>query len=280
MELFAGRNIIIATKHQKEKVIAPLLEEALGLRCMVPTDLDTDQLGTFSGEINRPGSPLETLKQKCLLAIEQYPSDLVLASEGSFGPHPFLPFIAADEEYMMLLDRKNNIEIVVKELSSETNFAGKTINNYQELLSFAEEVRFPSHALILKAAEFDNSHLLKGIQSEEELAMAFQKLLPINGSVYAMTDMRAMYNPSRMSVIEQVVKKLIQKIKSTCPQCNFPGFDVSSIIPGLPCKNCLLPSSSALSHVYQCKQCNYQKELMYPKGQSYIDPMYCDTCNP
>jgi hypothetical protein len=39
---------------------------------------------------------------------------------------------------------KNNLEIIVRELSMETNFNGSEITNEQELLDFAELVQFPS----------------------------------------------------------------------------------------------------------------------------------------
>lgn len=50
-QLFGGRSLVIATRHQKEKVIAPLLEDALGVKCFTIADLNTDLLGTFSGEV-------------------------------------------------------------------------------------------------------------------------------------------------------------------------------------------------------------------------------------
>lgn len=52
---FQGRDWVIATRHGKEAVLAPILENALGLRITVPPDLDTDVLGTFSGEVPRLG---------------------------------------------------------------------------------------------------------------------------------------------------------------------------------------------------------------------------------
>ena len=39
--MFEGRNLVIATKHEKQKVIAPILEKALGVNCFVANDLDT-----------------------------------------------------------------------------------------------------------------------------------------------------------------------------------------------------------------------------------------------
>ncbi len=77
--MFKGRTLLIATKHRKEQVISPILEEALGVKCIVSENIDTDVLGTFTGEVERTNSPLETARMKC-----------ELASEGSFGSHPYL----------------------------------------------------------------------------------------------------------------------------------------------------------------------------------------------
>jgi hypothetical protein len=87
---FEGRQLLIATKHNKERVIAPLFEKALGVTCIVPDNFDTDLLGTFSGEVEREQDPLSTARRKCLLAMQQANCDLAIASEGSFGPHPSL----------------------------------------------------------------------------------------------------------------------------------------------------------------------------------------------
>lgn len=88
---FKGRRLLIATKHKKERVIAPILEKELGVNCFV-TDIDTDKFGTFTGEIERKEDAISTARNKCLLAMELENCDLVLASEGSFGAHPSLFF--------------------------------------------------------------------------------------------------------------------------------------------------------------------------------------------
>lgn len=59
--MFTDRKLVIATKHSKETVIAPVLESGCGVKCIVPDDFDTDQLGTFSGEIERQDDPLKLL---------------------------------------------------------------------------------------------------------------------------------------------------------------------------------------------------------------------------
>ena len=129
LKMFNGRNILIATNHGKEKVISPILAQNFGIESLTIEGLNTDILGTFSGEIERKEDPISTLRQKCLLGLKNTNLDLAIASEGSFGAHPSLFFAQANDELVMLLDTKNKIEIVARELSTETNFAAQTIKN-------------------------------------------------------------------------------------------------------------------------------------------------------
>ena len=92
--------------------------------------------------------------------------------------------------------------------------------------------------------------------------------------------MRAMYNPSRMLVIENTTKKLVKKINSCCPQCNIPDFGVKDIKIGLKCSLCGSPSNPTLSYIYNCTKCDFNKEEMYPHKKTTEDPMYCIYCNP
>jgi len=62
-DYFSGKQAVLATMHGKERVIAPLLEKT-GLQLCVSGRVDTDLFGTFSGEIERPASQLETLRLK------------------------------------------------------------------------------------------------------------------------------------------------------------------------------------------------------------------------
>lgn len=280
MELFKGRKLIIATKHSKEKVMAPLLERELGVYSMVPQNFNTDLLGTFSGEIERVDDPLTTLRKKCLMAAELTGCDLIAGNEGSFGPHPTLFFAHANDEMAMLLDLKNGLEIVERELNTDTNFDGSDVANEQELLSFAERIKFPSHGIILKRAKTDYSVVLKGITSCDELLKAYSRIKDASGKAFAETDMRAMFNPTRMLNIEKATIKLVAKVKNPCPSCSMPGFGITDDIRGLPCRLCAMPTQSVLSLVYKCAKCSYSEELMHPYGKTHEDPMYCDYCNP
>ena len=278
--MFKGRKLLIATKHHKEMIIAPILEKELAVTCYTSDAFDTDSLGTFSGEIQRTDDALTTLRNKCIGASIANNCDLILASEGSFGVHPSIFFANADIELVMLKDFKNDIEIVAREISMETNFNGKTINSEYELLAFAEQIQFPSHGIILRPAEKVYSKIYKGIVTHELLLQHFEALKSEFVSVYAETDMRALFNPTRMKVIEKATQNLIEKINHLCPNCSAPGFDIVTAQAGLPCENCSLPTRSTLSFLYQCKKCNHTENKFYPRGIQFEDPTYCDNCNP
>jgi len=280
VNFFSNRKLVIATKHRKETVMAPLLEKELGVSCFVDTNFDTDILGTFTGEIERQLDPIATARQKCLMAMELTNSDLGIASEGSFGAHPSLIFVNADDEFLIFIDKKNNLEIIARELSTATNFNGKEIKTEEDLLAFANLINFPSHGLILRKAKTSTSNIIKGITDNTQLKEAYNKLMTEFNSVYAETDMRALYNPSRMKVIEAATRKLIEKIKLLCPQCGTPGFGITDAKKGLECSLCGSPTNSTLSYQYVCQHCQYEKQEMYPNEKTTEDPMYCDYCNP
>lgn len=278
--MFENRTLLIATKHKKEKVIAPVLANGLGVDCFTVDNLDTDSWGTFSGEVERKHDPLTTARAKCLWAMELHDCDLAVASEGSFGPHPSLPFVNADEEFLVFIDKKNDLEIVAREISTDTNFDGREIGSLEELLDFAKTCQFPSHGMILRPSKGANHDLVKGIVSHDDLENSYRQLSQKFKRIYAETDMRAMFNPSRMAVIEKATVILVEKIKSTCPRCETPGFGVVEVKRGLPCSLCGSPTNSTLSHIYHCNRCKAEKEEMYPHEKTTEDPMYCNYCNP
>ena len=280
MKLFENRDLLIVTKHGKDKVLQPLLENNLNVRCKVSLDFDTDSFGTFSGEIKRTGDALTTLRKKCHTAMMLYNADLAVASEGSFGPHPTAFFASADDEMVILLDLKNKLEIIGRKISMETNFASQECSDLQALQEFLKSVNFPSHKVILKSGEKDDSTIYKDCGTLAEVKNVFEILISKYGKVHVETDMRAMNNPKRMKVISQAAENLIEKINLLCPKCQMPGFSVSAVTPGLRCGDCHLPTKSILYNTSTCQKCHYTEQKYYPRGISFENPMYCDNCNP
>jgi hypothetical protein len=264
--------------HKKDQVIAPIFESALGVSCFTPDVIDTDQFGSFSGEVARTLSPLEAALAKCDLAHQDTGCDLVVANEGSFGPHPTLFFVEADDELMVLRDYKNNLTIGTRLISSATNLNSLEITNINQLRDFANSLGFPTHGIILKAIK--PGVIVKDSGSIAELCANALPLLAADGKCIAETDMRAMNNPTRMKVIEELTHKLVKKMNSACPSCKAPGFDVIRVNTGLPCMACKAKTSSTLSLVKGCLSCNYEELIEYPNNKQEEDPMYCNYCNP
>lgn len=280
LTLFNNRRLVIATMHRKETVIAPPLEQAIGVKCLVLENFDSDELGTFSGEVERLKGPLETAREKCLSAMRIAGCDLGVASEGSFGVHPTYGFLPSNDELIIFIDQKNDLEIIARNLTTETNFMGTFVSDQSSLLNFAEKANFPSHALILRNDENGTARIKKGIQNKVELLREFNELHRLFGKAFVETDMRAMNNPTRMRAIEKTTEKLIEKILFTCPSCETPGFEVSRVNNGLKCSACGFPTRSTLSITRTCKKCGLEKVEMYPNQKEEEDPTYCDICNP
>lgn len=284
--MFEGRVMAIATMHKKEEVIAPLMEKELAVKCIVPIGFDSDVFGTFTGEVPREEGPLVALRKKAEIGMELAGTDMVVASEGSFGPHPSLFFVPAAEEMLIFIDRKNDIEILARELSTETNFGSVEVSKEEELLNFAEKALFPSHALILSnpiqtsSSPDEKPFFYKGITLKDALLDRYEVLRKKSETVLVQTDMRAMYNPTRMKTIAKACHKLISNIVSQCPSCVTPGFNVTDVLDGLPCSLCGRPTKSTLAHQYVCRRCGHQELRYYPNLKLEEVPTFCDYCNP
>ncbi len=282
---FKGRVAVFATMHGKESVVRPIFERSLGISVVVPEGLNTDIFGTFSRDIERQGSPLETARTKILKALEITGETIGVASEGSFGPHPMIPFVPGDEELIVLLDTQNNIEVVGRAVSTKTNFASRVVETLDEALAFATKVGFPDHGLIMMTSddvEVLSEQIVKGIVTQQQLEAAFEKVQAWapDGKVRIETDMRAMYNPSRMQVIEQACLDLVKNLAHSCPNCQIPGMALETRVPGLLCSLCGLPTDHTLKHRFRCGHCDFVEEILYPEGQSECDPGFCKYCNP
>lgn len=281
-DLFSDRESVLATMHQKEQVIAPILEQQLGVKVVVPQGFNTDEFGTFTRDIKRSGDQQSAARLKVEKAMALTGLTLAFASEGSFGPHPAIPFVACDCEIVLLSDRTHDLEIVGQAISTETNYSHKSIQSLEAALTFAQQVGFPTHGLVAmsEAQPIQSSHVIKGIADEVQLTETVSWLLKKFGQAHLETDMRAMYNPTRMKVIAQATEDLVHKISQRCPHCGCPGFAPAERKPGLPCGLCGSPTNSTLAVVHRCIKCDFNNVTYFPDGQEFADPTYCLCCNP
>ena len=131
MDFFGEKGtLVVATKHEKETIVGPLFQKAFPWFLLPCGPLDTDAFGTFSGEKERIGTPLEVLKQKCQAASQLVQADFYFATEASFGPHPECPFLPFYEEWVMLYAPSLALEWVEVKRSTQTNFRTMEITTW------------------------------------------------------------------------------------------------------------------------------------------------------
>ncbi len=280
---FWDRTAVLATKHRKEMVIAPLLSDAFRIQVALSQTFDSDRFGTFTRDVARPGNQLETARIKAQAVLAKTQETLAIASEGSFGPHPTLPFSTLNRELVLLLDTVSGCELVGQAMSSETNFAHQRLGSWIEAVQFAERVQFPSHALMVaQSSDAIATPFVKGITTWEQLEQVVNDCLAqsADGMIHLETDMRAMYNPMRMQVIEQATQNLVERMRSPCPQCGWPGFWPDQRRPGLPCAVCHTPTTLTQARIAQCTHCGHRQVNPFPDGLQTADPLYCPMCNP
>lgn len=283
LERFAGRTLGVATIHGKERVIAPALLKVLPLAGVVPIEgIDTDRFGAFSGEVKRLLDPLEACKAKAVHGAEVSGLDLIIASEGSFGPYPPAPFMSCDEEVLVLYDARDERFFTFRHVALETVFGGEQCSSWEEVRDFADRMRFPKHGLVLRAREKwsrgDVMH--KGVQDAAQLRQMADQLITNHGSCWVETDMRAMMNPTRMHMIGDTARRFSAELEHACPSCGACWFHVTGTRSGLPCSLCGWPTESARGQVRGCWSCGF--EAFHPRldGKQEEDPQYCDNCNP
>ena len=280
---YRKRIAALATKHAKECALAWPLSRGLGLSLLVPLSVDTDALGTFTGEIPREGSPAEVVRRKARLGMTAARLPLGLASEGSFGPHPIMPFLPTDFEVLVFVDDEEGFTVSEQVVTTDTNYAQERCANPAEALAFANRTQFPSHALIVRpAGNGDPALIRKGICDDEALRFAIRRVIDESPERIASveTDMRAHVNPTRMRVIRHLGARLTRRLRTFCPECGCPGFGIIGGEPGLPCTDCSEPTGMILREVHGCPRCEARCRLPRSDAIEVAPAQYCPACNP
>lgn len=104
--------------------------------------VDTDTLGTFSGEISRLKSPLDAAIEKVRMGLASGQGELAIANEGSFGPHPSISFFSSDLEILVLVDDEFKIVIEEHVISTSITRSEVKVNNVEEANVFLEKIQF------------------------------------------------------------------------------------------------------------------------------------------
>jgi hypothetical protein len=142
--------VLLASRHGKERAMARPFRQGLGLELVVADQIDTDDFGTFTGERPRPADAAATCRLKAEAALDATGASLGLASEGSFGPHPAIPFLPLAIEWMTFVDRRRDLVISERLEGAPTNFSHSLIAAGADPGSWLERIGFPAHGVIVR----------------------------------------------------------------------------------------------------------------------------------
>ena len=274
---WTGEVAAIATKHRKQRQFGPPLARLAGLDVVV-AEVDTDLLGTFSGEVPRPGSPLETVRRKAQWAIDHCGARFGLASEGSFGPHPDVPYVAVGVELAICLHGQQDLEIVERVMSIDTNFQHLEVGHLPLPPTFLESSGFPAHALVVSPPG-EASPMFKGLVDRDEVDYAIACCLDRTGRALVQTDMRAHLNPTRRRALAELAERLARRIATLCPACAAPGWGLVAVETGLPCEWCAQPTPLVAYDVFGCARTGCDERTREPRVE--LAPAgQCPACNP
>jgi hypothetical protein len=272
---------VFATMHGKEKVVAPIFFEELSVTVITPNNFNTDQFGTFTREIPRHGNQYEAARAKAQAALTLTGYDLAIASEGSFSAHPSLPFVMSNLEIILLIDAKNQLEIIGNYRSNTVTPQSQTVGSADEAVTIATSWGFPTQGVILRQNATSTTHLYKDISTIEELHTIAHRMLStwFVSSLFMETDMRAHRCPPRRESIKNAATDLIHNCQSLCPKCATPGFVIREAIAGLPCSQCHRPTTVTKELLLACQKCTYT-EIRPATASAVADSGDCEWCNP
>lgn len=261
----------LATQHGKLRALGPPLARRPGL-IVEPVAVDTDAFGTFTGTTPRTGTAAEAALAKARAGMAASGLTVGLASEGSFGPHPWLPFGAGGVETLAFIDAQRGLELTLSAVSRRTNFAHHDVVAGGDIAPFLARIGFPAHALVVKAQ--GGAVLASGVQDMAQLsALAW----PGNRLE---TDMRAHLNPTRMAAIRALAGRLAARLARLCPACACPGFGEVDVARGLPCSSCGSATQGVQAIIDGCGVCSHRETRPRPDGVTAASPASCDWCNP
>lgn len=274
---YRGARIAVGTRHGKQQQFDAAFAELLGAELITPPDLDTDAVGTFTGERPRTVSARDAAHAKVMMAMQATGLRCGLATEASYAPLPGSG-VPGHEEIVLFCDDVRGIEIVEGYRTTEIPGSRHRVTRLEDLPA-SVLAALPGQALIVRP---DGRHtaITKGITGTEELraAIAGAAAHTDTGVVVVEPDLRAHHNPTRRAVLLRLARTLAERLATPCPSCGCPGFGRVDTESGLPCRVCETPTPLARREIHACCACGHT--VGRPVTDARADPRDCPACNP
>jgi hypothetical protein len=277
---YAKARIGLATIHAKELAVAPPFRRLLDAEVVVAPGLDTDALGTFSGEIARPDALVETCLLKAELTFRSLDVDCALASEGSYGPIDRVPLVPSGVEIMAFIDRKRGLRLVETLATHRTNWRLWYFKAGDPAVAPAvKSLGFPTFGVfVIPNSERDSP--VKDLVDLDEVVAAANRAAERSddGLALVIADMRAHRNPTRMKVLRALSAKLVRRLERLCPRCKSPGFGAIESRRGLPCECCGTPTHWIDFEIDGCSVCGHAEAHPRKDGRRTAPSLSCTSC--
>ena len=232
---YSGRDVTFATMHGKELLARDPFERLLGATVTAPPHLDTDQFGTFAGDIPRTLAPRDAARAKARLGMQIAGNPLGLASEGTFatglGPG------VENTELLLFLDDDLGFELLEGIVGVSALPAPRRIQSAPDAMAFAVAVGFPRQGVILQTAPDEKPpSVWKDITHLDQLRETSERLLGRHASIVISPDYRSHQAPTRARTIRTLSEQMAQRLATRCPLCQTPGYGRVDFERGVPAR--------------------------------------------
>ena len=268
---YLGVAVAVGTRHLKQRELAPAFADVLGARLVVPDDLDTDRFGTFSGEVTRTASALETARSKARYGMCVAGLRHGVASEASYGP-------AGHEEILVFVDDVRGIEVCETQWDAAEYAVSHRVRSVEDLPAQVTNALSAQAVIVRPSGSRDG--VVKGINDVACLRAAVAAAVTCAEDALAVVepDLRAHHNPRRQRVLARLGYRLAHRLATPCPECGTPGFGRVRSVVGLPCTACGSPTDLPLHDEHACCSCAHRSTVRV--GPAGADPARCEYCNP
>ncbi|MDT0224029.1 DUF6671 family protein [Gordonia sp. AC31] len=276
---YRAARIAVGTAHGKHRQLAGAFADTFGATLVVPTGLDTDQFGTFSGEVTRHLTAQDAAVAKAQLAMTITGIPLAIASEATYGN--LYGFIPVHEEILVFCDHTRGIQLTETTRTTLTPGPPRPITQPDDALPAAATFGFPQQGAVVFSRPPQPPRIFgKGITDPATLhATATDALTLAHATpLYIGPDLRAHHNPTRQVTLTEVAHTLATRLATLCPRCRCPGYGTIATQLGLPCRECNTPTDQPHADIHGCPRCSHRHTV--PRSPHRADPGACPTCNP
>lgn len=281
--VYTGRPVALATAHRKAEVLADVFATA-GLH-LLEVPVETDRLGTFTGEVAREAGLFETAVAKARLGAATSALALNAASEGSFAADP-TSGIVVQREVVAWVDEETELVVVGRSGGYAPWVRSWTLATGEDPAPLVSDLDLTSHRLVVRPEPSPGrgdeqggaGAITKGVEDLASLRAAVERAAGPSGRVRIETDLRSHVCPMRHRVMREAALDLLLRLHTPCPLCHRPGFGPEEATGGARCRECDAPTSVRSHAVDRCPSCGHAQAR--PTGPATADPARCPECNP